>query len=276
MAPTAGIDQQTRLTDEGVCHSSGVLVFGCCIGPSGKFTTVAEPALEATMSPEDLLVREQGSDGICAAYNRVLDRARDIDGCEGVVLIHDDVALGAGARQQVLDGLRQPGVGVVGAVGGRGLFGPQWVDSRRRAGYADDFYGWRRYGPETSDVDVVDGLLLALSPAAFRTLDFDHLNFPAFHGYDTDYCLRVRTAGHRVLVVPVNYVHHDKGGFGDSDAFSASAATLRRNWPHLIQPLSRWERTKHELTNRTRQQAGRLRHRTAVALKKVRGGRGRE
>lgn len=258
-----------------VCHSSRVLVFGCCIGPSGKFATVAEPALEATMSSEDLLVREQGSDGICAAYNRILARAREIEDCEGVVLLHDDVALGASARHQILDGLRQPGVGVAGAVGGRGLFGPQWVDARHRAGYADDFYGRRRYGPETADVDVVDGLLLALSPAAFRTLDFDPHNFPAFHGYDTDYCLRVRTAGHRVLVVPVDYVHHDKGGFGDSHAFSASAANLRGAWPDLIEPLSRFERTRYELTNRTRQQAGRLRHRTAVLLK-ARGRRSRK
>ena len=258
-----------------MCHSSRVLVFGCCIGPSGKFATVAEPALGATMASEDLLVREQGSDGICAAYNRILTRARDIVDCEGVVLLHDDVALGAGARDQILEGLRQPDVGVVGAVGGRGLFGPQWVDARHRAGYADDFYGWRRYGPETADVDVVDGLLLALSPAAFRTLEFDPRNLPAFHGYDTDYCLRVRTAGHRVLVVPVDYVHHDKGGVGDSEAFSASADTLRRTWPDLIQPLSRWEKIRYELTNRTREQAGRLRHRSAVLLKQ-RGGRGHE
>lgn len=249
---------------------SDVLVFGCCIGPSGKFATVAEPALQAVMSSEDILVREQGSDGICAAYNRILDRARDIKGCEGVVLLHDDVALGANARFQILDGLRRPGVGVVGAVGGRDLFGPQWVDARHRAGYADDFYGWRRYGPATADVDVVDGLLLALSPGAVATLEFDPQNFPAFHGYDTDFCLRARSAGHRVLVVPVDYVHRDKGSVGDSEAFSTSAATLQRTWPDLIRPLSNGQKVRYELTNRSREQVGRLRHRTAVLLKRMR------
>lgn len=61
------------------------LVFGCCIGPSGKFSTVAEPALSEVMAPEDVLVREQGSDGIRADYNRVLAHARELDDCEGVV-----------------------------------------------------------------------------------------------------------------------------------------------------------------------------------------------
>lgn len=228
------------------------------------------------MSSEDLLVREQGTDGICAAYNRILARARELEACEGVVLLHDDVALGRHARDQILDGLRQPGVGVVGAVGGRGLFGPQWVDARYRAGYADDFYGWRRFGPPTADVDAVDGLLLALSPTAFSTLDFDPRSFPAFHGYDTDYCLRVRSAGQRVLVVPVDYVHRDKGGFGDGAAFSTSAETLQRAWPDLIRPLTVWERVRIELSNKSREQVGRLRHRAAVRAKELRGGRSRE
>ncbi len=222
------------------------------------------------MTPDDVLVREQGSDGICAAYNRILARAREIEDCEGVVLIHDDVALGANARKQLLGGLGQPDIGVIGVVGGRGLFGPQWVDARYRAGYANDFYGWRRYGPESADVDVVDGLLLALTPRAFATFTFDVEAFPAFHGYDTDYCLRVRQGGQRVRVVGVDYVHRDKGGVGDSAAFDVSAQALRQRWPDLIRPLGAWERVRFEVTHRSREQAGRLRHRTAVHLKRMR------
>lgn len=248
-----------------------MLVFGCCIGPSGKFATVAEPALQAVMSSEDILVREQGADGICSAYNRILARARDIAGCEGVVLLHDDVALGEKARLQILDGLRRPGVGVVGAVGGRGLFGPQWVDARHRAGYADDFYGWRRYGPATADVDVVDGLLLALSPVAFDSLEFDPQNFPAFHGYDTDYCLRVRSAGYRVLVVPLDYVHHDKGGVGDTAAFAASAAALERSWPDFIRPVGPVARFWRASRDMTTIQGGRIRHRAISKVKSIVG-----
>lgn len=244
-----------------------MLVFGCCIGPSGKFSTVAEPALSVVMAPEDVLVREQGRDGICAAYNRVLARAREIDDCEGVVLLHDDVALGPLARDQLLRGLREPGVGVVGAVGGRGLYGPQWVDARQRAGYANDFYGWRRFGPTEADVDVVDGLLLALSPSAFRSIDFDAGALPAFHGYDTDYCLLVRRAGHRVRVVHIDYVHEDKGGVGDSDAFESSAATLQHRWPQRIVPLNHVERAWLSGRETATRWVGSMRHRALVRLK---------
>lgn len=246
-----------------------MLIFGCCIGPSGKFATVAEPSLAALMQPDDVLVREQGGDGICAAYNRILAQARETEGCEGVVLLHDDVALGEAARHQLLAGLRTPGVGVVGVVGGRRLFGPQWVDARHRAGYADDFYGWRRYGPGTADVDVVDGLLLALSPLSFGAIDFDSDAFPAFHGYDTDYCLLARRAGLGVRVVPVDYVHRDKGGTGDGAAFAASAAILTARWPDWIQPLGRTEEIVHRVRDRARTELGRARHLALSRAKQV-------
>jgi GT2 family glycosyltransferase len=244
-----------------------VLVFGCCVGPSGKFATVAEPSLAAVMAPEDVLVREQGGDGICAAYNRILQQARAIEDCEGVVLLHDDVSLGDQARQQLLAGMRAPGAGIVGVVGGRGLFGPQWVDARQRAGYADDFYGWRRYGPATADVDVVDGLLLAISPATFRSIEFDEDAFPAFHGYDTDYCLQARHAGHRVRVVHVDYVHRDKGGVGDGEAFDVSARALETRWPDLIRPLGPVGRLWRTAADRGRETGGRVRHLTMSRIK---------
>ncbi|GAA1916899.1 glycosyltransferase [Nocardioides hwasunensis] len=222
------------------------------------------------MAPEDVLLREQGSDGICAAYNRILARARQMDDCEGVVLIHDDVALGPAARGQLLDGLRGRGIGVVGAVGGRGLYGPQWVDARTRAGYADDFYGWRRFGPAEADVDVVDGLLLALSPSAFHSIDFDADALPAFHGYDTDYCLLVRRAGYRVRVVHVDYVHRDKGSVGDSDAFDSGAATLRSRWPEEIRPLGKIERVWRDGRDRGAAWYGRTRHHAMTGVKSLR------
>lgn len=247
-----------------------MLVFGCCVGPSRNFESVAEPAIKVLMGPDDLLIREHGDDGICAAYNRIIGQARAMPDCEGVVLLHDDVALGPLARHQLIDGLREPGVGVVGAVGGRGLFGPQWVNARHRAGYANDFYGWRRYGPAEADVDVVDGLLLALTPRAYCGIEFDAGAFPAFHGYDTDYCLLVRSGGMRVRVVYVDYVHRDKGGVGDEAAFDLSARTLLERWPDVIRPLgpvgSAWRRGR----DRARSTYGQLRHRAGTQIKGLR------
>lgn len=250
----------------------GVLVFGCCVGPSGKFGAVAAPSLVETMTPGDVLIQEQGADGICAAYNRIIDQARTIDDCEGVVLLHDDTSLGARAREQLVGALRETGVGVVGVVGGRGLFGPQWVHARHRAGYANDFYGRRRYGPSTADVDVVDGLLLALSPSAFRVVRFDAEAFPAFHGYDTDYCLQVRDAGHRVRVVHIDYIHRDKGMVGDSEAFDASARALTQRWPERIRPLSPLGRFWRSSRDEIRVWGGRARHVCIARLKDLLGG----
>lgn len=250
-----------------VWHSESVLVFGVCVGPSQRFNTVALPGLRLVMDPDDVLVEEQGAQGICAAYNRILAQAGTLPKCEGLVLLHDDVALGSSAREQILAGLRQPSVGVVGAVGGRDLYGPQWVNARRRAGYADDFYGRRNFGPSEADVDVVDGLLLAITPAAFRTIEFDAQTFPAFHGYDTDYCLLVRAAGHRVRVVPIDYVHRDKGGVGDSAAFETSAAALGGRWPDQIRPLGRTERHWYAFKEWFTTQVGSLRHRTLSTIK---------
>ncbi len=244
-----------------------MLIFGCCVGPNQRYNTVALPALRQVMEPGDVLIEEQGGQGICAAYNRILDQARGLPECEGVVLLHDDVALGPSARGQILAGLQQSGVGVIGAVGGRDLYGPQWVNAKHRAGYADDFYGRRRFGPAEADVDVVDGLLLAVSPAAFRTIDFDAHVFPAFHGYDTDYCLLVRAAGHRVRVVPIDYVHRDKGGVGDSVAFDTSAAALVGRWPERIRPLGPTERQWYAFKDWSNTQVGTLRHRTMSTIK---------
>lgn len=221
------------------------------------------------MSAGDVLVREHGGDGICAANNRILEKARAIEDCEGVVLLHDDTELGEGSRDQLLDALRAPQVCVVGVVGGRDLYGPQWVDARHRAGYADDFYGWRRYGPGTADVDAVDGLLLALSPSAFGTLEFDSGAFPSFHGYDTDFCLQARRVGPRVRVAPVDYVHRDKGGVEDTEAFSKSAQALTSRWRGVIRPLDLHERLRLGAERWVAAEAGRARHRVMVGVKRL-------
>lgn len=196
------------------------------------------------MEPGDLFVREDGRDGICAAYNRILQQAQDTPECDGVVLIHDDVEIGEDARSVLAAALATESVGVVGVAGGSDLFGGQWFTSTHQAGYANDSTGRHVLGPPEADVDVVDGLLLAISRAAFSDIRFDEVGLPAFHGYDTDYCLRVRDRGLRVRVAALDYTHHDKGGVGDEAAFHAAQDHLRAQWhPRWIRtPTPREER----------------------------------
>jgi GT2 family glycosyltransferase len=246
-----------------------VLIFGCCAGPTDRFATVASPALERVMGPSDRLIVEEGSEGICRAYNRILDQARRLPECDGVVLLHDDVALEPSARSAIVAALATPGVGVAGVVGGRGLYDAQWVSARRRAGYANDHYGYRRFGPASADVDVVDGLLLCIGRAAFLGLDFDAEGLPAFHGYDTDYCLRVREAGLAVRVEPIAYRHHDKGTFGDEGAFQSAQTFLRDRWPQWIVPLTLPGRLIIDLKEAVTVGAGSLRHRLFTTAKRL-------
>lgn len=220
------------------------------------------------MGDNDVLVREDGRDGICAAYNRIIEVARNTPDCEAVVLLHDDTELFAGARDAIVAAIRTPDVGVVGVIGGRGLYDTLWLYSRERVGTANDTTGRDApYRTEGVDADVVDGLLLVVTPAAYKTVLFDQVTFPRFHGYDTDYCLAVRDAGMRVVVAPIGYHHHDKSSLGDADAYHAAAEALRRKWPQWIRPITGVEK----VTFTTSQTVGRWRHRSAVAVKRAIG-----
>jgi Glycosyltransferase like family len=219
-----------------------VIVVGCCVGPGGRFDRIAGPSLEQVLHPDDELVLVEGAEGICSGYNTVLERARRADGCEGVLLVHDDVELGGPhVRDQLLDAVREPEVGLVGVAGGRGLAWGKWWSGRALAGHAHDARGRRRLGPDSGDVDAVDGLLLFVGPKALH-LDFDAETFPAFHGYDVDYSLQVRSEGMRVVVRPVDHRHVDKGSTGDHAAFERAMRSLERKWPQWIRPLTARER----------------------------------
>ena len=211
------------------------------------------------MPPDDVFIREQGSDGICAAYNRILQVARSTPACEGVVLIHDDTRLGALAREQVLRGLRDSGVGLVGVVGGRDLHGPIWVDARHWAGVADDTYGRREYGPATAyrrgGRAAARHCTGRIQSAGLRPGDVSGL--PRLRH-------RLLPAGARanlrVRVVPVDYRHVDKGDLGDQAAFDQGFSDLRAKWPHRIQPLGAVERLPLRFDQGLAKHAGRWRH----------------
>lgn len=252
-----------------------MLIFGCCVGKSGKFERIAKPSLARVMTPEDVFVREDGRDGICAAYNRVLEIARTTPECEGVILLHDDTEMLPGAREALLEGLRKPKVGVVGVIGGRGLYDTTWDDARRRQGVASDTRSKNDFDSgvfihrETRGrLDVVDGLLLALAPRAFHRTSFDEKGFPHFHGYDVDYCLSVRDRGMRVITAAAPYHHHDKATYGDRKAFDEAAIHLREKWPQFIRPLNNREYFFLEVRRAIRlRQWGRVRHLAALAVK---------
>ena len=188
-----------------------MFVYGICAGPSGKVDRIALPALRRADPTGAVLVRS-GQSSIFEAYNSILAEAARLEGVEGVVLLHDDLEL---LDDSVAATLREvfsdPGVGLAGLVGGRGARTLQWWTSEP-AGHVHELTRELAYSTGLTRVDVVDGIFLALSPAALRTVRFDTRRYQGFHGYDADVSRTVAAAGLQVVVVDLEARHHTMPG----------------------------------------------------------------
>jgi GT2 family glycosyltransferase len=214
-----------------------LLVFGTCIGYQDRYASIALPSIRRVAAPDDVILTRTGQRGIAEAYNEFIEEARGRPECAALVLMHEDVEIvDDDFRTKVLQAVQEPKVGVAGVIGGAGLRELSWWSARRTAGFVDETRGPISMGERRANVDAVDGLCLIVAPPAFRSLVFDAQNFPAFHGYDVDYCLQARSIGLRVLVIDIALFHRAKAGFGDFEAFEAARAALARKWPHAVRP----------------------------------------
>ena len=139
-----------------------------------------------------------GSGGICAAYNRISEAGtRDSEDARASCFCMTTSALGAGSREQLAGW-------------------PDGAGRRRGGGGRRPWSVWPAVGERARPGRVRRRLLrlASLRPGGQRTwmwwtaccwrclrgrsvaIDFDAEAFPAFHGYDTDYCLLARRAGH--------------------------------------------------------------------------------
>ncbi len=213
-----------------------MIIFGTCVGNEERYRTVALPSIERVAGTEDLIWSRSGERGIGAAYNEMILAARDVAGCQALVVLHEDVQIvDDNFRPKLLKSLGH-NVGLVGVVGASRLKGLAWWDARCTAGLVYETRGVIDFGTRRADVDAVDGLLMALAPSTFRTMLFDGDSFPAFHGYDIDYCIQARDAGLRVLVTDIDVLHRTKGGYGDRAAYNAAEVALIEKWPNWIKP----------------------------------------
>lgn len=204
-----------------------MIVFGCCVGPSGKWHQFAGPSVEREREPDSVVLTAIDQRSIFPAYNRFIDAALQ---AEALVLLHDDVELGAG----FVDALRSvvtesPDIAVLGVVGARGVTSLRWWegDTFGRAIDERDSFGGR---PGVHDVEAVDGLLLVLMPPALRSVRFDDGSYRGFHGYDVDICFAARAAGLRVATAPLPHYHHSRGGYGDFRSFQRADLAFKAKW----------------------------------------------
>lgn len=219
---------RSRVFRSGNSHTV-TLAYGVCVGPSDKFEQFAKPGIEKVDPGAPLLVR-YAQRSIFEAYNSMIDEAVAL-GVSGLVLIHDDVELRDLQLPDKLTALfADPTVGLVGTIGASGVKSMDW--------WLYDTHGWLAetevvidFGRGTFDVDVVDGVLIAMSPTAMRQLRFDVRSFTGFHGYDCDIGMQARSAGLRVVVAELD-VFHDSYPLKitDRSAWHRADRTWRRKW----------------------------------------------
>ena len=205
-----------------------MFAYGVVVGPSDRFERLCRPALEQHAKGPVLVRRGQSS--LFTAYNSLIDEARALPDCQGLVLLHDDVELQGDLEGPLAACFADAAVGVVGVVGSRGAPFAWW--DGEPYGRAADPRGVDDHGGGTHEVDTVDGLLLALSPAALGSLRFDEERYHGFHGYDADLCAQARARGLKVLVTELPVFHHSRHFRGRQASFSIARYTYLLKWSH--------------------------------------------
>lgn len=196
-----------------------MIAFGLAIAEPEPYDRFSAPGIRRAAEP-DSEVYVFGTAGLIArTYNLILDAAAGRDDLEALALVHPHVELDdADFCAKVRAALSDPGVAVVGNVGGTGFPGMAWWRGSVRSapvvhrwhthgGGHTTAFAWAGAQPGTGEVDAVDGFLMVLSPWAVRNLRFDE---SMLHGYgaDVDLCFQARSAGRTVVVADLRATRH--------------------------------------------------------------------
>jgi hypothetical protein len=201
-----------------------MIAFGCSITAPDVFARCAQPGMRLAAEPDSEIIANAAAGSIFRSYNLILDTVAEREDLEALVLLHQDSEIAdpqflAKARAALGD----PDVGVVGCVGAVDVRSIAWWEgsvtwasfSHRygESGGGDiESFTWGANGrpayARTGEVDTVDGFLMVLSPWTVRNIRFDEGLGGQIHGYDLDFCLQVREAGHKVITADFKVVHH--------------------------------------------------------------------
>jgi O-methyltransferase len=207
-----------------------MIAFGICVGSQERFDRCARPGLDRAGEDDSIIELVSTDDSIFSAYNEVLDRVASRSDLEALVLLHEDTEiLDTDFAGKIRRRLAEPDIAIVGVIGAQSVKGIGWWNGEARGSVAF------RHGVMTPDrglhdVDVVDGLLLVLSPWAVRNLRFDNVRFSGFDGYDADLCFQAREAGRRVVVDDISVLHHTAAGAADTTSYRTADAVFRDKW----------------------------------------------
>ena len=200
-----------------------MFVFASSITKQDLYASCAERGVRRAAEDDALVWAMDAPGTLFESYNRLLDRAAELDGLEALVLVHQDAEIVdddfcAKAREALSD----PDVGVVGCVGAIDVRSIAWWEgSVALASFIHRYpehgggdlpafsWAWSEAPPyaRVGEVDTVDGFLLVLSPWVVQNVRFDE-SLGQLHGYDFDFCLQVREKGLKVVTADFRAIHN--------------------------------------------------------------------
>jgi len=205
---------------------------GCCTALEGAKYTELVNRLSTYLGSRKGEIIALKANGICEAYNLILEKFNRANDAEILVLMHDDLYI---LDDKWVEKLRlhfkiTPSAGIAGIAGATGIRSLEWWASPHTFGQLHESRGFLSLGERRSEVDAVDGCFMALTPNATKTTSFDEEAFPHFHGYDIDFCLSAKSNNIKTHVIPLEAFHATKGGYGDIEAFKTANHNFIQKW----------------------------------------------
>ena len=197
-------------------------------GPIWLFSDAPDAAARVAERDDVECFEVPRGSGFAGSANEALARAAR-RGHDVVLLLNDDAHLFAGARRWLVAAARQPGVAAAGAVlmeeGGRAV---QSCGLRVRVG-GGRVKAHRPTSPPVGQplpVQALPATALALKVApALSAGGFDADRYP-FYFEDVDLCLRLRSRGYRLVLVPgARAIHRGAATAGSGTRFSVYHGT---------------------------------------------------
>jgi Glycosyltransferase like family len=214
-----------------------VIVFGSAVTDRDMFESIAMRGIRRVAEADSVIDLRHDHESIQAPYNEILDAAARQPDLEAVVLVHQDFELlDDSLLRRVRPLLAEPRVGVIGLFGARRAPLHAWNTAPELYGRATTPPIDIHHSTGAHEVEIVDGSLLVLAPWVVETIRFNSELADDFHGYDVDFCCRVRTAGGRVVCDDAPYMHHMERPWTDSDAVRRAGVVVAMMWDPTLRP----------------------------------------
>jgi len=234
-----------------------MIAFGCSISEPDPYLRYARPGIQLAAEPDAAIFPFATVGTVGRSYNLLLDAAAAHADLEALVIVHPhleiaDPDLCAKLRAAFSD----PDVAVVGCAGATGVRTIAWWEGEVSCGQVTHRYLEHHGGelpaysfttrkPPGVEVDTVDGFFLALSPWAVRNVRFDE-GLVFGHGFELDFCLQVRRAGHKVMTVDLHVItHRSLKVVTDLEWWEQAHIQLARKWegqaPYSEAPTVDWK-----------------------------------